>query len=165
MSIIKCNLDFSNWGTAGARWPCRDVGAQLLAAGDIENILAERRFLPSEEIAASGGVQGELGDRGRCNAEWDGVGPSESQCEMNGEVYQLGSMQAVVADAHARGAQRGAGVPWAAKVLGGGAVGSKGEPYQSDGLGAPLAMGWHDGGRRAGVQYSTGGAIPAQGIG
>ncbi len=84
---------------------------------------------------------------------------------MNGEVYQLGSMQAVAVDADMRGTQRRAGVPWVAKVLGSGAVGSKGEPYQSDGPGAPLAMGWHDGGRRAGIRYSTGGAIPTQGIG
>ncbi len=34
-SIIKCNLDFSDWDMAGARWPCRDVGVQLLAACDV----------------------------------------------------------------------------------------------------------------------------------
>ncbi len=96
--------------------------------------------------------------------EWNGIGPSESQCEMNGEVHQLGT-QVVVADAHAHGAQWEGGVPWAAKVLGSGAVGSESESYQSDGPGAPLAAGWHDGGRKAGIWCSTGGAIPAQGIG
>ncbi len=51
-SIIRCNLDFSDVDTAGARWPCEDVGAQLLAGSDVRDILAQRQVLPSEEIAS-----------------------------------------------------------------------------------------------------------------
>ncbi len=133
----------------------------------------ERRLLPSEEIASwrpatvssvPYGVLGELGDQGQCDVERDGTGPSESRCETNGGFYQQCGMQAGVVDAHAHGAQQEARVPWVAKVLGSGAVGSWDELYQSEGPGAPLAAGWHDGSRRAGVWHGTGGAIPTQGI-
>ncbi len=77
----------------------------------------------------------------------------------------LNSKIKIVDCACARSAQQEARVPWVAKVLGSGAVGSWGKLYQSDGLGAPLAAGWHDGSRRAGVWHGMGGTIPVQGIG
>ncbi len=50
-SIVKCNLDFSDPQTDGARWPCEDVSARLLVTCDVEDLLAGHRPLPSDDAA------------------------------------------------------------------------------------------------------------------
>ncbi len=105
--ILKHSLDFSNTDMAGARWPCKDIGVQLLAACDVGDILVEQRPLPSEEIAAwlpstadldpCGvlGVLGDLGPRqaGQGHSGWDGIGPLRSLCETDGRVGKQCGMQ------------------------------------------------------------------------
>ncbi len=97
----------------------------------------ERRFLPSDEIAAGhlstvildpDRVLGMVGDQvpshaGRGHSGRDGFGPSESWCETYGEGNQQCGTQVGVAAAHAHSTQQRAIVPLG-KASDSGAVGS-----------------------------------------
>ncbi len=152
-------MDFSDLETAGARWPCVDVGARLLTACDAEDIFAEWRLLPSEEIAAGrlstvildpDGVLGMVGDRvpshaGQGHSGWDSFAPSESWWETHGEGNEQCGTQVGAVAAHAHSARQRARVPPGVKASDSGAVGSWDKWYQGDWFGAPLGTRRHNG--------------------